>query len=201
MRRNSYCGFTSMIVSGQVLSLLLDCVVSPLAEERAHRRAAPRDDDNNHLFPKFLIQLKVPVKPRTAYDNLAGRTACTASAMTIQYDAEALVGWCSLTTLFCRCRGTIFIGVFCTPVFWIVNIIHGALILSPWLVNEYNRLRAEGSGSGEGYEEFELPPLDWGVSIVGLGLLFFFMCTPPPSIHVPVDQQRARTRKRPATCS
>jgi hypothetical protein len=122
--------------------------------------------------------------------------------MTIQYDAEALVGWCSLTTLFCRCRGTIFIGVFCTPVFWIVNIIHGALILSPWLVNEYNRLRAEGSGSGEGYEEFELPPLDWGVSIVGLGLLFFFMYTPPPHVIYPStssereranDQLRARS--------
>ena len=55
-----------MIVSGQFLALLLDCVVSPLAEERAHRRAAPRDDDNNHLFPKFLIQLKVEGPGKTA---------------------------------------------------------------------------------------------------------------------------------------
>lgn len=166
----------------------------------ANHRAAPRDDDDNHC-PKFHIQLLGKTADRDRWSDCAcSRAQC---AMTIQYDAEALVGWCSLTTLFCRCRGTIFIGVFCTPVFWIVNIIHGALILSPWLVNEYNRLRAEGSGSGEGYEEFELPPLDWGVSIVGLGLLFFFMYTPPPlpSIHVPIDQQRARTRKRPATCS
>lgn len=88
--------------------------------------------------------------------------------MTIAYDAGELVGWTSLPALFCRWRGTIFHGTLTTPMFWIVNAIHSGLVFVPMILNEQRRQNGE--------PELEpLPTLDWGVSTVGMALLFFFM--------------------------
>eukprot|EP00322_Chrysochromulina_rotalis_P010403 CAMPEP_0115868434 /NCGR_PEP_ID=MMETSP0287-20121206/21294_1 /TAXON_ID=412157 /ORGANISM="Chrysochromulina rotalis, Strain UIO044" /LENGTH=441 /DNA_ID=CAMNT_0003323095 /DNA_START=55 /DNA_END=1380 /DNA_ORIENTATION=+ len=93
--------------------------------------------------------------------------------MTIAYDASELVGWKALPKLFCRWNGTIFHGVFSTPMFWLVNLIHGALVYVPWHINEQRRKSAQRDDVD--YEEFVLQPIDWGVSTVGMALLFFFM--------------------------
>ena len=81
--------------------------------------------------------------------------------------------------------------------FWIVNFVHAALVVVPKYINEKRKEDAE-SGSGEVYEKFELDPLDWGVSTMGLALLFFFMCarhmiypTPPP-----VHQSHTHIRRK-----
>lgn len=102
--------------------------------------------------------------------------------MTIAYDASRLVGWKALPILFCRWRGTIFSGVFFTPMFWILNGIHGALVFVPWYITE-ERKREDP----DDYVPFEFHPLDWSISTAGMALLFFFMCacSALPAVHAP----------------
>ena len=91
--------------------------------------------------------------------------------MTIAYDASELVGWRSMPKLFLRWNGTIFHGVMTTPMFWIVNSIYGLFVAMPYIV-DYHREQQYGPGN---FEPFTFTKLDWGVSTMGLGLLFFFI--------------------------
>ena len=49
--------------------------------------------------------------------------------MTIQYDAAALSGWVGFFKLFLRYRGTILAGAITGPLFWLVNLLHVAMLV------------------------------------------------------------------------
>jgi hypothetical protein len=77
-------------------------------------------------------------------------------AMTIQYRPEEL-----RITFLVKWRGTIFPLVVADPMFWGLLLVHVCLLL--W----HGHQLALGNDG--------LPPLDWGVSQVSLGLLTFFV--------------------------
>ena len=83
------------------------------------------------------------------------------AAMTIDYDAGQLTGWCGLPKLICAWKGTILHGALLGPMFWIVLGLHVVfLVLGGKL----------GEGGG-----WDLPKLPWSSAVIGLSLLFFFI--------------------------
>lgn len=85
-----------------------------------------------------------------------------APAMTIEYDAGDLTGWCGLPRLLCMWRGTVLVGAFFGPIFWLTMSSHIIFLLLDGRIET-------------GMSPHPLPVLDWKIGTLCSSLLFFFV--------------------------
>ena len=107
-----------------------------------------------------------------------------AGAMTIYYEASSLQGWLGLPRLMLSWRGTVWSSSLSSPVFWLVQLTHVALLILvgklPILVSsdpqeDSSVLLPYFSCEDTGQVCVMLPALPWSWATIALGLLFFFV--------------------------
>ena len=111
-------------------------------------------------------------KPHFAVHSLRSRRG----AMTIQYDAGEMTGWCGLPRLLLRWNGTVLHGAVLGPMFWLSNLLHVAmLILSGKIPIYIPSNSSDTDAEWVPWDAMEIPALDWRAAVISLSLLFFFI--------------------------